>query len=134
MDMLPQILKSAQQRNSMNNITGMLFYGSGHFMQSIEGPDEEVRELIVRIGKDKRHRNIQIIANREIEHRMFPNWWMGLSNMDDRVLLSEEYCELIQTNLDDIEDSSEYEAAVLEFFRDFCEYVGDESESWQADA
>ncbi len=42
---LVALLEQSQEKNARLDITGMLLYKDGNFMQVLEGPDDAVRQL-----------------------------------------------------------------------------------------
>ena len=77
------IMDHARDKNSMSNITGMLCYGSGQFLQALEGERQAVSNLYHRIAPDPRHTECQLIAVVEIGQRAFAEWSMKVVNWDD---------------------------------------------------
>jgi len=55
---LKQLLRKSQANNLVNDVTGLLLYSKGCFVQVIEGKIEDVDNTFARINKDKRHKNI----------------------------------------------------------------------------
>lgn len=68
----------ARNYNQQHGITGTLCYGSGHFLQCIEGEKANVFALKQRIFADNRHKNTEILLLQRIEHRRFADWRMRL--------------------------------------------------------
>jgi len=60
--------------NQGHELTGALFYESGHFAQIIEGRREDVLFIWEKIQKDDRHKILHQIEFEEIDQRLFPNW------------------------------------------------------------
>ncbi|QDL53771.1 BLUF domain-containing protein [Rhodoferax aquaticus] len=83
---LEPIHASAVKHNRANGVTGMLLYTKGRFMQVIEGPAEAVRVTYSRIALDKRHHNIQLMAEEKITQRHFAKWSMGMRLVGDEDL------------------------------------------------
>ena len=52
---LRRIVKTSRMNNTRREITGLLVYGGGMFMQWLEGPRYEVRKLVASIALDPRH-------------------------------------------------------------------------------
>jgi hypothetical protein len=69
-----QILDSAVKWNHTHNLTGVLFYDSGHFCQLIEGQHKDILDVWERIERDNRHIILRQLAIRPIEERSYPNW------------------------------------------------------------
>jgi hypothetical protein len=74
---LVELLKIARQRNSAADISGMLLYHKGSFLQVLEGPDKDVEALYSKIQKDPRHSNSVLLLNENIAKKEFENWSMG---------------------------------------------------------
>lgn len=74
---LGSIVEAAVRHNRKDQITGMLLYSEGNFLQVLEGPKEAVHATYRRISKDKRHQNLMLIAEEEVAQRQFADWSMG---------------------------------------------------------
>lgn len=85
---LVDILKKSREKNSALDVTGMLFYKDGNFMQLLEGDEATVRALYDTICNDTRHSDSTVIVEEPVSERYFPNWSMGFSNLDDAELKS----------------------------------------------
>jgi hypothetical protein len=75
------ILARARQHNAASGITGILCYGSGIFLQAIEGGRLQVSELFGTIMRDPRHKDVALLHYEEILERRFGDWSMGLVNI-----------------------------------------------------
>lgn len=80
---LTDIMTYAQARNPERGITGMLCYGSGQFLQALEGERPAVNALYHRIATDNRHATCQLISVEEIADRDFADWSMKVVNWED---------------------------------------------------
>lgn len=74
---LKELLEKARRNNTANEITGMLLYEDGTFLQVLEGEEEIVQQTYERIAKDPRHNKTLLIARFEVEQRTFTDWEMG---------------------------------------------------------
>lgn len=83
-DELYKLLETSRDANRKHDITGMLLYNAGTFMQSIEGPDAAVNQLYTNIRKDPTHHMVMTLIEQPIEQRAFPNWSMGFNNLTGR--------------------------------------------------
>jgi Sensors of blue-light using FAD len=79
-DML-KLLLDARSHNRYGDITGLLLHRSGHFMQVLEGPHDQVRALYERIATDSRHRDVTIEWDAPADERLFPDWQMGFADV-----------------------------------------------------
>ncbi|UOQ70192.1 BLUF domain-containing protein [Hymenobacter cellulosilyticus] len=56
------LLKQSQHYNAQHQITGLLLYSTGRFVQVLEGPEAEVRALYARIQADTRHQQVVTVG------------------------------------------------------------------------
>jgi hypothetical protein len=74
-----RIIESARRWNPVYGITGLLVFGSGIFFQWLEGPRDNVKQLMARLSTDPRHDNVvQLSESEEVRERLFPDWDMEL--------------------------------------------------------
>ncbi|SEO04592.1 Sensors of blue-light using FAD [Mucilaginibacter gossypiicola] len=85
-DELLDLLQSARLKNTENNITGMLLYGEGTFMQVLEGEKEDLQRVYNYIQADKRHRNIIVMLTGMLNERIFSKWSMSFASVNADVL------------------------------------------------
>lgn len=83
---LVTLLEKARRNNARVDVTGMLLYKNGNFMQAIEGNDVVINELHTRIQNDPRHRGMITLLRRPIEKRQFAKWSMGFVDLLDPVV------------------------------------------------
>lgn len=74
---LDEILSLARTNNSARNITGMLLYHDGSFIQVLEGEQDDVENLYEKISQDSRHEDANVVLRTEVEERAFNQWSMG---------------------------------------------------------
>ena len=73
---LDQILQASRANNVRDGVTGALIIGGQHFMQLLEGDRTAVGECFMRITRDDRHHEIQVICSGDEDHRLFVEWSM----------------------------------------------------------
>ena len=77
---IDRILLGACKRNLEQQITGVLVYHHGEFIQLLEGEKDAVlavyNDFIV---PDRRHTNVALDWTRSVAERSFPNWSMGFA-------------------------------------------------------
>lgn len=78
------ILEMARKHNASKDLTGLLLYRDGFFIQALEGSEKEIDALYGRIEKDSRHHTVLQIYKKAISCRRFGDWAMGFAtpNMD----------------------------------------------------
>ena len=79
---LVRLLELARANNHALDITGMLLYRDGNFMQLLEGPKEAVRSLVEKIKLDPRHHGFLALLQQEQPDREFREWEMGFQKLD----------------------------------------------------
>ncbi len=80
---LNKIISSSFRNNNARDVTGVLMYNGGFFFQVIEGKKEDVVYTYNKIILDPRHQNVNLLADREIEHRNFEDWPLALVKLSD---------------------------------------------------
>ncbi|WP_101522978.1 BLUF domain-containing protein [Nocardioides houyundeii] len=78
---LTELLSATRENNHAADLTGVLLYAGGHFIQTLEGPEDAVEETYGRIQRDRRHRNLDVALRDEITERIFPDWSMGFKSI-----------------------------------------------------
>jgi hypothetical protein len=81
-DQLIDILNSARKNNFKHNITGVLLYSEGVFIQVLEGNEADVDAIFSKIQADARHKNMITLIDKPIEQRDFADWAMGFLTVD----------------------------------------------------
>ena len=74
---LELMLGESRVRNAKRDITGVLVFVDGVFLQVLEGEKDDVEHLMESIRRDPRHKDIKVFHEEEIEHRAFPTWRMA---------------------------------------------------------
>lgn len=78
---LMDILEKARGNNMKRNITGMLIYNNGVYMQLIEGFSKDIHRLYDLMMHDRRHNRIIKLVEESITERYFPDWNMGFKDL-----------------------------------------------------
>lgn len=86
---LLDILRVSRENNQSKDVTGLLLYKGGNFMQVLEGPDDKVEELFNKIKGDPRHKDVNVISREQISARQFPAWEMAFQNLDNPAVQNE---------------------------------------------
>lgn len=71
------ILQSARKNNPAKKITGVLLFSNSRFIQILEGPRDQVDELLKAIRLDERHYGVEVFIRSRIKARSFPHWSMA---------------------------------------------------------
>jgi len=79
-----RIIEASRRWNPARGVTGLLVFGSGIFFQWLEGPRDNVLELMAKLRADPRHENVVALSEtEEVRERLFPQWDMELVESDD---------------------------------------------------
>jgi len=75
LDELTDLSVDAGMRNRKIDVTGMLVYHQGIFLQFLEGNEQVVQQLYQKITKDSRHTDCHVIYTNTANQRLFCNWF-----------------------------------------------------------
>ncbi|MCM8533246.1 MAG: BLUF domain-containing protein [Lentisphaeraceae bacterium] len=93
---IKELSTKAAANNKSLDVTGLLIYGEGKYIQILEGSQEEVNRLFLKISTDKRHADIVLLNYCKAIGRQFPQWNMGcllLDTQEDIRYLVQKYFE-----------------------------------------
>ena len=76
LEILSAILIASRANNRKHDITGALICRSDIFLQLLEGPEQQVKNIYEKIQKDDRHINVYHLLDQFCEKRLFPAWAM----------------------------------------------------------
>jgi hypothetical protein len=79
---LMDILHNSRLHNAALNISGVLLYSEGTFIQVLEGRDGVIDALYSRIQADHRHKNVIKLIDEPINEKSFAQWLMGFAVTD----------------------------------------------------
>lgn len=77
------ILEKSRDFNLKNEITGCLLLHNNEFIQILEGDKIIIKDLIEKIKKDVRHSHLMVLAENEIENRVFDRWNMAYHKVEN---------------------------------------------------
>lgn len=102
---LEALLAHSRAANGRDEITGMLLYNKGRFIQFLEGPEDRVRALVDRITADPRHANVRVMLDSNPEERQFAEWTMGYQPLKEAQGPAPQGFRSTFEDLDDADDS-----------------------------
>ena len=93
---LKKLLLRARLRNHETNVTGILIYHEGNFLQALEGDETAVRAIFSRIENDARHGDIRVLHSSGSlgKRRLFGDWSMAFTDTQDAPLLLNGFIDL----------------------------------------
>jgi hypothetical protein len=74
---LIDLLNVARDKNARLDVSGMLVYCDGTFIQVLEGKSQTLKDLFWTIEHDSRHKCCFILLRQKITQRAFEAWAMG---------------------------------------------------------
>jgi hypothetical protein len=74
---LYKILVDSRVSNKLADVTGLLVYVDGNFLQVLEGEQEVVAALFEKISRDRRHKDVKVVYKASIDRRTFDAWQMA---------------------------------------------------------
>jgi hypothetical protein len=119
-DEILEILRVARRKNQELDITGMLLYRDGNFLQVLEGPASAVESLIQKIKRDHRHQGLILMSRKNIDERQFADWSMAFRNMSKNCSHEEAFNPFLEADFEDDEVGEESEL-VFRLLRRFKE-------------
>lgn len=96
-------LEKVRENNKKNDITGILMYADGNFLQLLEGSKEAVVKLFQQIGADKRHHYVTKIKEGYEKERFFPDTSMAFYSPHH-----EDYATFLELDTMHINDLHKY--------------------------
>ena len=81
-----EILGVAIRNNRQRNITGLLLFHNGRFLQAIEGAAPDVERLLDQLRRDDRHERMRVLLHAAASERRFSGSAMAQGRVTPRVL------------------------------------------------
>jgi len=71
---LADIIAVSDQLNRRDGLSGGLLVSRGRFFQVLEGEAVDVDRALSRIGKDPRHKDVDVVFRSAVTRRLFRDW------------------------------------------------------------
>lgn len=81
---LAHLLMQARTRNEAEQLTGLLVFDQGRFVQWLEGPSSGVERVWQSISRDSRHAEVERLHTPWHPERLFPEWRMEFGTRADQ--------------------------------------------------
>lgn len=91
---LLELLNYSRHFNAEHQITGLLLYSEGRYVQVLEGTEVDVRALYSRIKVDSRHEQVVTVTEGPSPQRRFADWRMGFGQL--AVTLTDQVLDAIR--------------------------------------
>lgn len=98
---IQDILKTAQEKNRVLDITGLLIYRQKAFIQLLEGDEQSVRKILEKIIADSRHDQVVTILESSSDQRIASNWSMAFVNEEFNKNLAHDLFDLFDSIIGD---------------------------------
>ncbi len=86
---LDHLFRVNKRNNTTLDISGLLVYNNGNFLQILEGEEKRIRTLFAKISTDDRHSNIIELINMSVEERIFDDYESGFVIVEDHKKLDQ---------------------------------------------
>lgn len=80
------LVEVARERNAEDGLTGVLVYADSSYLQVLEGDADRVDATYKRIQRDRRHRDLRLLACEPVADRSFGTWAMAYHHPDASAL------------------------------------------------
>ena len=120
---LDRILEVSRKNNPSRDITGLLVFANGVFIQVLEGPSSEVTNLFETICDDTRHQEVAMLGEYVGQERIFSKWSMGFlqSTFDELTRITDSPYMIGRDDVLSLLSNDETEA--VRFLKKFTKYV-----------
>lgn len=81
---LREIGQEAMRNNTRDDVTGVLIFDRGRFIQAVEGPAEALLRLRGRIQNDPRCSDLEVLFDQTVRERSMRDWTLKMLRLDDR--------------------------------------------------
>ncbi len=79
---IEEILKISRRNNDRDDVTGLLIFHDGYFLQLLEGAEKEVRNTLHKIIDDDRNYSVKVLTETQSGERLFEDWSMAFFDGD----------------------------------------------------
>jgi hypothetical protein len=74
---MQNLLAKSRAYNLAHEVSGMLLYRNGQFVQVLEGEEPVLRALYEKIRRDPRHTDVAVLVDEPLAKRKFGSWAMA---------------------------------------------------------
>ena len=86
---IEHLFRVNKRNNTKLNISGVLVYNYGNFLQILEGDEQKINMLFAKIRQDSRHNNIIKLIDSSIEERIFDDYDSGFVIIENSKTLNQ---------------------------------------------
>lgn len=117
---LRALLDQSRRDNAAKQISGILLFKGGNFMQLLEGDEPTVTALYQKISRDPRHSGSLVLLTSHADERMFADWSMAFRDLNDTSVTSlPGFSQFLNTDFNSREFSASPSRAhaLLQYFK-----------------
>ncbi|KYG63439.1 BLUF domain-containing protein [Bdellovibrio bacteriovorus] len=96
---IQDILEVSRINNETEEVTGVLIFRDGYFLQLLEGREQDVKKVLSKILMDDRNHSIRVLIETTAVDRLFEKWSMAFYDGDISHNETEDLVELFNTCL-----------------------------------
>jgi hypothetical protein len=115
--MLEEIAARSSENNERWQVSGCLLYSKGHFLQLLEGPQEEIERLFGVISADGRHARVRVLHDALVKKRLFDGWEMRTYNLEEQTKLPKEFVDRVLDWIEGHDNNPLFLFRILDDFR-----------------
>lgn len=111
--------KKSALYSDIKDITGVLVYRQGFFMQYLEGQESSVLDIFRKLRGHEHHFNVKVLSRGLIDRRLFSNWTMRVVKNHQATPSSQSLIDLFETVLSqNTQTSNEINLVLNRFWKD----------------
>lgn len=118
---LVDLLKVSRGNNQKKDISGMLLYNNGGFLQVLEGEQDSVSTLFHKLQNDNRHFGVLKVMDGNVDRRYFQDWSMGFRKLTDKEWKDTNGLLTVGGTNMKFENAEGTSNEMLTFIRSFCQ-------------
>ena len=103
---LQRIVTASAIANRKRNVTGVLLCCGVGIMQLLEGDASVVLGLAEKIERDPRHTHVEVLVNKTVSRRLFPEWDMQMADLDRKANIDRERLMRIVNDVRAVHDTT----------------------------
>ena len=85
-----ELVKAARRKNAAQGLTGILVFDGVRFCQYLEGPQQNLADILATIENDPRHSDFRLHFHEQLDGpRQFRDWSIAYAEVEDEILLQE---------------------------------------------
>ena len=121
---LASLVRLSARNNARLDVTGVLLVYGRSMMQLLEGDQPVVEALFSKIRSDKRHSDVSKLLQKTVRRRLYPEWGMGLSDLQARQNLDLGRLNRLLSDLQANCETADFSVEARVLVSDFAQQAG----------